>query len=528
MKKYLLAIFAALVAAAGCNKIPTTEGEVTEVRLDRTKLTLTVGQSEKLTATVLPEGAAATIAWASTDTDVVTVSADGTVKALALGSATVTAKAGNQTAFCTVTVADGVVEKVTIDPAATQLEIGEKLQLNAVLEPAGIEQTVIWSSQDNAIVTVTQTGEITAVTKGRTTIIAKAGEQGGTCQVEVVGISVKSVTVAPATLTLDNGGTAKLEADVQPANADNRTVTWRSSDPQVALVDREGNITTYSPGTTTITATAGDKEGTCELTVNKVPMVGDIYFSDGTYDPAPVSGKTPVGVIFWIGDPSASDPTLKADHPECVNGLVVALTEDINAKWQSNFAAYNKRIDQWLAGSSFKNTYDVIGISNDQNTPSRVERAHKILGYNNTKVLEAFNADAANSSWPVDAIATLADYRTNKPVPEGTSGWYLPSTKELSLLCSGQVTNYWPDGEGGGTANCNRLNTTLGQIAGAKKLAQEGYPLYLSSSELETDVVARYLSAIYFVTGLNMPGIWYKAYGGLSSHSGQVRYVLAF
>lgn len=96
-------VFAALTLA-GCSKDddPTL---VTGITLDKTTLTLTVGQTANLTATVLPENAHdKTVVWQSSDTAVATISDAGLVIAISAGSATITAAAGGKSATCVIRV----------------------------------------------------------------------------------------------------------------------------------------------------------------------------------------------------------------------------------------------------------------------------------------------------------------------------------------------------------------------------------------------------------------------------------------
>ena len=83
-------------------------------------------------------------------------------------------------------------------------------------------------------------------------------------------VPVTGVTLNPPTLILATGSTAKLSAIVTPANATNKTVTWKSSDETVATVDKNGNVTAVGPGTCTITVTSGNgKTDACTVTVSE-------------------------------------------------------------------------------------------------------------------------------------------------------------------------------------------------------------------------------------------------------------------
>ena len=94
-------------------------------------------------------------------------------------------------------------------------------------------------------------------------------EKSGKVEVtEDVKIGVTSVTLDKTDLTLDVNGTAKLNATVKPDDATTKTVTWKSDNEGVAIVDNNGNVTAKAAGTATITATVDGKSASCKVTVN--------------------------------------------------------------------------------------------------------------------------------------------------------------------------------------------------------------------------------------------------------------------
>ena len=100
---------------------------------------------------------------------------------------------------------------------------------------------------------------ITAVAEGMATITAQVGDKTATCTVTVKPvpvIAVKSVTLSKNTITLMRGTGECLTATVTPDDADDTTVTWRSSDEKIATVDADGTVTAHALGTATIIATA--------------------------------------------------------------------------------------------------------------------------------------------------------------------------------------------------------------------------------------------------------------------------------
>lgn len=87
-------------------------------------------------------------------------------------------------------------------------------------------------------------------------------------------VSVTGVTLNKTTTSIEAGQMEQLTATVQPSNADNKAVSWSTSNPEIATVDQEGNVSAVAPGNTTITVTTadGNKTATCNVTVTAPPM----------------------------------------------------------------------------------------------------------------------------------------------------------------------------------------------------------------------------------------------------------------
>ena len=160
---------------------------VTEVTLNQTSVTLTVGGTASLTATVSPSNATdKTVSWSSSNTSVATVD-NGKVTAVAVGSATITAKAGGKSATCSVTVnaKEVPVTGISLDPTSVSIQVGKTATLTATVTPSdATNATVTWSSSKESVATVSN-GTVTAVAEGSATITAKAGDKTATCEVTV-------------------------------------------------------------------------------------------------------------------------------------------------------------------------------------------------------------------------------------------------------------------------------------------------------------------------------------------------------
>ena len=253
---------------------------VDSVTLNKSALTLNKGGSETLIATVLPEDATdKSVTWSSSNGSVATVDQNGTVTAKGKGTATitVTSQADNtKKATCAVTV-NVPTEGVTLNKNTLTLNKGDSATLVAtVLPDDATDKSVTWTSSNEAVATVDQTGKVTAKGKGTAdvTVTSQADStKKATCSV-TVNVPVDSVTLNKSALTLNKGDTETLIVTVLPDDATNKAVTWSSSNEAVATVDQNGQVTAKGKGTADITVTSqadSTKKATCSVTVN-VPV----------------------------------------------------------------------------------------------------------------------------------------------------------------------------------------------------------------------------------------------------------------
>ena len=149
------------------------------------------------------------------------------------------------------------------------------------LKVSGATGTVKWSSSNKKVATVSAKGVVKGKKKGTAVITAKAGKSAWKCKVTVKQ-PVTKVILNKTTSYVYAGGISHLKATCKPPNANNKKVTWKSSNPKIAKVSAKGVITGVRPGTVTITATAKDgskKKAKCKVTVEKF----EYYGSDLTY-----------------------------------------------------------------------------------------------------------------------------------------------------------------------------------------------------------------------------------------------------
>ena len=305
-----------------CGYVRTVTPEivpVSQITLNKAETSISVGNSETLTATVAPENATIkALKWASSDEDVATVAPDGTVTAVKAGAATITATAADgsgKSAVCKVTVTGDTT------PPAHEHRYGdwskdgtnhwhECTDAACPNQSESIKDKAAHIYDDDADTTCNICGYVRTVTppahehrygdwrkdgtnhwhectdaacpNRNESITDKAthdydDDADTTCNIcgyvrtvtpEIVPVS--QITLNKAETSISVGNSETLTATVAPENAAIKALTWASSDEDVATVAPDGTVTAVKAGTTTITATAADgsgKSATCTVTV---------------------------------------------------------------------------------------------------------------------------------------------------------------------------------------------------------------------------------------------------------------------
>lgn len=249
------------------------------VVLNMTELKIQRGTSETLEATVQPATTnVKELQWTSSNPEVASVDANGKVSALALGTAdiTVTTVDGGHTAVCNVTVIESVTG-VTLDAETATLRVGEQtLQLTAVVQPSDAsDKSLVWTSSNAEVASVNETGLVTPLASGEALITVTTVDGGfsATCAVTVIQ-PVLSITLNETSININPDMTFELVAQINPDNADNKELEWKSSDETVVTVDQNGVVTGVETGVgreAAITVTSKDSgvSATCVVRVTK-------------------------------------------------------------------------------------------------------------------------------------------------------------------------------------------------------------------------------------------------------------------
>ena len=166
-------------------------------------------------------------------------------------------------------------EEVTLSQSELKLNKGDKGKLVMTVTPADFTDEVTWKSSDPDVVTVDDSGQISAKSVGEATVKVQVGNVSASCSVTVVQ-PVTSISLDKKSLEMDALDTYQLTARVSPSDAADKSVRWSSSDEKIASVDENGLVTALKKGNATITVEAQDGSGvssTCSVTVKNTAHV---------------------------------------------------------------------------------------------------------------------------------------------------------------------------------------------------------------------------------------------------------------
>ncbi len=316
-KKFFSALAAiAMLALSACTQEELDKflNSVNSIKLDQTQVEMTVGETLNLIATVDPfKGDTKVVTWTSSSPEVASVEGTevpdvvginmpaGKVTALKEGETTITAKAGDKSATCKIIVkkkaddgggngGDGKVEATSITLNKTEITLvtglSEQLEIVKILPENVTDKNALWVSSNPDVAVVIDKdavvdgvtykgGRVTGRDLGEATITAYLGTAKAECKVTVVSggggdATIESLVIEPAPVTLAIDEEKVLTAVMQPSGAKVK-VDWTCNNPNVlalgAISDTQAKIQGLANGKATVTASAGGKTATCEVTV---------------------------------------------------------------------------------------------------------------------------------------------------------------------------------------------------------------------------------------------------------------------
>ncbi len=376
---------------------------VTGIEISSEEENLTVGDEIELTATVLPENASDQgVTWKSSAPRVAKVNAKGEVTAVGGGVAmiSVTSDDGDYKAYCMVTVEEYITE-ITLNKTSYRLGLGKTYRLVAKINGENAtNKQLSWSSSNKSIVTVDKNGTIKGIKLGVATITVRATDGSGaeaTCRVRVTR-EVTSISLSTNYITLVQGKSYNLKANIYPSNATFKTANYVSNKTNVAMVNQSGTITALTPGTAIITVKAKDSSGVKAICyVNVIAPIASTGISISESEVVMSPGESKTVAISIIPNNSTDTLTWTSD-----NNAVVQVNKSTGKMTAKELGTANITVMTESGRKGSIKVY-VVGLSKTKVTLEQ---------YTNTIInLEVDGAGSSNLKvrWDVEnqAIATV-------------------------------------------------------------------------------------------------------------------------
>ena len=232
------------------------------------------GEVREISYSIYPKTAENTnVKFESDDTSVVTVDEAGVVVGINPGTAnvTLTTEDGGFKDVCEVLVVKAAVSRVSLDATSKNISVGESATLTAKILPQNAyNKNCTWTSDDENVVTV-KDGVITGISAGsaKVTVTTEDGNKSASCNVVVSDVAVSGISISQSEIYMIEGNTQSLTAEVVPANATDKRITWSSDDKNIATVN-DGIVKATGQGTTKIRAVSADGgyEAVCVVNVS--------------------------------------------------------------------------------------------------------------------------------------------------------------------------------------------------------------------------------------------------------------------
>jgi len=241
---------------------------LTSISLNKSNTEILIKQSETLVVTYNPTDTNdnRTINWTSSDESIATVDANGKVTAKAEGTVTITATSvvdKSITATCQVTTKRIPLDSIALSEANVEMLKGKTVKLSVICNPDNTtdNRDVNWVSSDESTAIVDENGNVTALKEGNVTITATSKSNSAltaSCDIEITEVHIESISIDKD--NIDNsllmaGKSFKLSFKLNPDIAtDNYSIVWTSSDPSIATIDENGNVTALKEGNVKFTA----------------------------------------------------------------------------------------------------------------------------------------------------------------------------------------------------------------------------------------------------------------------------------
>lgn len=280
--------------SAGTVTITATSGDITttgtltvssatvsSIEISPTPATVGIGSSQSFIATGFFSDETSNdisnfVTWSSNNINIATISTNGEVTGVSVGETIITASYGNVSESILLDVTLATLSSIAISPTASSIASGNIQIFSATGtysdgSSQDLSSSVTWSSNNNAVATISSTGIATGVSEGSTTITATLGEKSGSTTLTITAATLNSIQVTPISATIVKNGSQTFVATGIYSNGSSQVISnlvnWSSSNSAIASVASNGEATGFTNGSVTITATTAGKSDTATLTV---------------------------------------------------------------------------------------------------------------------------------------------------------------------------------------------------------------------------------------------------------------------
>ena len=331
-------LLALLPACANFNELtgPTlVPGVVASVEVPSTQTQLSVGSTLALQARVRDGNGNTvvdrTVLWTTSDSTIARVSPEGLVTGMRVGTVRIAVSVQGRSAVATLNVTARAVASILVNPPSPNILVGGQLQLSSLtLGESGdvlAGRSVFWQTSNPFVASIDNTGLLTGLAAGVTTITATSESRSASVGVTVLPVPVSSLQISPAVDAVVVGQTTQLTAvprDSIGSPLPDRPVSWASSNSAIATVSASGLVVGAQAGVVTITGSSEGKSGTARIVVNARP-VGSVIVSPSQI--ALVAGQT-LKLMVQITDDNG---TLLAGRPivySSANSTIAQVSSD--------------------------------------------------------------------------------------------------------------------------------------------------------------------------------------------------------
>lgn len=386
------------------------EAEKTVITAKETEIVVGVGKRANVSVAVTPAKARQKgLTYAISDETVATVKTNGAVTGVAIGACelTITSRYDPSVSITLPVTVVVPVKKITAAVEQNKLYVGSTLAITAAFEPEDATlKKAVYTSAKETVATVDENGVITGVGRGSTQITVQSVDGNAKAKINVQVLQQpQSIALSASANTVVVGRSLAVRSTVLPQNADNKRLTWSSSDESVMTVGSSGRVAAKAPGTAIITATSVENPSlTGSLTLTAVRLAKSVAFDQKTYG-VKLTESAQLSVTVSPEDTSNKAVTYRSNRPKIVsvdeNGVVTAL-----APGKATITAKTADGSRREATTVVEVIVPVTGVHFDQHDIRVGANYHGTF----TATLEPKEATNKNMTWVIsdESVATVS------------------------------------------------------------------------------------------------------------------------